>query len=161
MENVGVFALVDMLDARNKTDFSDTLLTGVYWVANALIQDDPANEYLSLVSCLETFLTPGRKDIGTIRNAVAVGVSWVLGRNAENRLSLYREVGTLYNKRSEITHGGEQKEIVKLLPRLREIVGAFILVMVRRREEFRAGGKKALHDWIDEGPMRPVVTNHQ
>jgi Apea-like HEPN len=161
MENEGVFALVDMLDMRNKTDFSDALLTGVYWVANALIQDDPANEYLSLVSCLETFLTPGRKDIGTIRNAVAVGVSWVLGHNAEDRLSLYQEVGTLYNKRSEITHGGEQREIAKLLPKLRDIVGAFMHEMVKRREEFKKGGKHALHRWIDEGPMRMAQISNQ
>jgi hypothetical protein len=38
-------------------------------------------------------------------------------------------------------------------------VGAFILTMVLRREEFKDGGKKALHDWIDEGPLRPAVAN--
>src|SRR5205809_537597 len=87
--------------------------------------------------------------------AIAGGVGWVLGHNPEERLNLQREMKSIYDKRSTISHGGEQKEIANLLPRLRFIVGAFILTMVQRREEFKDGGKKALHDWIDEGPMRP------
>src|SRR5713226_3389268 len=63
MKQLGVFALTDMLDPQNATAFSDTLLTGIGWVANALIQDEPANEFLSLVSCLETFLTREKTDI--------------------------------------------------------------------------------------------------
>lgn len=161
MEQAGVFVLADMLDPLHATAFSNTLLTGIRWVANALTQDEPANEFLSLVSCLETFLTREKTDIGSIQNAVATGVGWVLGRSPEDRANLHREMKPIYGKRSTVSHGGDQQEIAKLLPRLREIVGAFILTMVRRREEFRNGGKKALHDWIDEGPMRPAVTDHQ
>jgi hypothetical protein len=143
-----------MIDPHKKTAFSDTLLTGVHWVANALVQDEPANEFLSLVSCLETFLTREKADIGSIKNAIAGGVGWVLGRNQEDRLQLHREMKSIYDKRSTVSHGGEQKEIINLLPRLRDIVGAFIERMVQRREEFKDKGKKALHEWIDEGPMR-------
>ena len=161
MKQLGVFALTDMLDPQYATAFSNTLLTGIRWVANALIQDEPANEFLSLVSCLETFLTREKTDIGSIKNAIAGGVSWVLGSSLEERLNLQREMKFIYDKRSMISHGGKQIEIAKLLPRLRFIVGAFILTMVLRREEFKNEGKKALHDWIDEGPLRPAVTNQQ
>jgi len=85
--------------------------------------------------------------------AIAGGVGWVLGHNPEERLNLQREMKSIYDKRSTIS--------ANLLPRMRFIVGAFILTMVQRREEFKDGGKKALHDWIDEGPMRPAVTNQQ
>ena len=77
MEQQGVFALADMLTPGQETAFSDTLFTGIHWVANALIQTEPANEYLSLVSCLETFLTRERGDLGSITNVVAAGVGWV------------------------------------------------------------------------------------
>jgi hypothetical protein len=79
MNQVGVFALADMLNPEKATTFSDTLFTGIRWVANALIQDEPANEFLSLVSCLETFLTREKTDLGSIKNAIAGGIGWVLG----------------------------------------------------------------------------------
>ncbi len=161
MERTGVFTLAEMLEPENTTAFSETLLTGVRWVANALIQDEPANEFLSLVSCLETFLTRDKTDIGSIKNAVAGGVGWVLGRDQDDRIRLHREMKPIYDQRSTVSHGGDQKEIVKLLPKLRDITGAFILAMVERRDEFKGSGKKGLHDWIDEGPMRSVITNQQ
>ena len=61
MQEAGIYDLIDMYSEEKKTDFSDTLLTGIHWAANAFIQVEPANEFLSLVSCLETFLT---RDIG-------------------------------------------------------------------------------------------------
>jgi hypothetical protein len=155
MQKVGVQALAEMLHPNKKTNFSDTLFTGVHWVANAQTQTDPANEFLSLVSCLETFLTPSKTDLGTIRNAVASGVGWVLGRNLQDRLNLHKEVNTLYDKRSTISHGGKQEDLSPHLPRLRDIVGAFIHKMVERRDEFAARGKEALREWIEQGPMRP------
>lgn len=155
MQNCGVFALADMLHSEQKNAFSDTLFTGIHWVANALIQSLPANEYLSLVSCLETFLTRERGDLGSISNAVATGVGWILGRDFADRLALHKEVKKIYEKRSTISHGGNQEDIASGLPRLREIVGAFILRMVQRRDEFRKSGKQGLFGWIDQGPLRP------
>ncbi len=155
MQRVGVQALAEMLHPDNKTDFSETLFAGIHWVANAHTQADPANEFLSLASCLETFLTRSKTDIGSITNAVAGGVGWVLGHNYQDRLNLHKEVKNFYEKRSTISHGGKQEDLSSHLPRLRDIVGAFILEMVRRRDDFAVGGKQALHDWIDQGPMRP------
>jgi hypothetical protein len=161
MREESIYDLIDMYRAEKKTNFSSTLLTGIYWVANALTQVEPANEFLSLVSCLETFLTREKTDIGSITNAIAGGVGWVLGSNVEERLNFHREMKTIYIERSTISHGGNQKEIAKLLPRLRIIVRTFIHRMVQRREEFKGDGKKALHVWIDEGPLRPVSSEHE
>jgi len=156
MRQLGVFALADMLNPEQKTAFSDTLFTGIHWVANALIQSEPANEYLSLVSCLETFLTRERGDVGSIGNAIATGVAWILGRNSSDRITIHKEVKKIYDKRSTISHGGHQEDIATYLPRLREIVGAVILQMVQRRDEFCDSGKQGLSDWIDQGPLRPA-----
>lgn len=155
MRVYGVYALAELLKPAAKTAFSDTLFTGIHWVANALMQSEPANEYLSLVSCLETFLTRQRGDLVSIGNAVASGVGWVLGRDHSDRITLHKEVQDIYNKRSTISHGGKQEDIANLLPRLREIVAAFILQMVLRRDEFRTSGKQGLFDWVDLGPSRP------
>jgi hypothetical protein len=128
MKDAGVHDLLDMYRPGKKTDFSDTLLTGIHWVANALIQTEPANEFLSLVSCLETFLTRDAGDTGSISNAIAVGVAWVLGQNFAERQVIRKEMKKLYDKRSSITHGGQQDELVDDLLVLRERVRAFAIL---------------------------------
>ena len=154
MEYCGVFALTEMLNPDQKTAFSETLFVGIHWVANALGQSESANEYLSLVSSLETFLTREKTDLGSISNAIASGVGWVLGHDEQERLKLHKELKDLYNLRSTISHGGNQQAIADRLPLLRNIVSEFILTMVHRRDEFRESGKQGLFDWIDQGPMR-------
>ncbi len=154
MESAGVFALADMLEPQGKTSFSDTLLRGVHWVADALTQVEPANEFLSLVSCLETFLTREVGDATSISNAVAVGVAWVLGKDKDERADLRKRIKKLYDKRSTVSHGGKQEELAKDLPWLRDVVRAFVAKMIERRDEFKKTGKAGLHQWIEEGPIR-------
>lgn len=157
MQGAGVFALCDLLQPDSRTRFKETLLRGVHWVADAVTQVEPANEFLSLVSCLETFLTRNVGDATSISNAVAVGVGWVLEgepRNRVKRLALRERVKKLYDKRSTITHGGDPADLAAELPWLRDIVGRFVSRVIARRDEFAADGKQALHTWIDESPGR-------
>ena len=122
MQQAGIYDLIDMYRAEKKTDFSDTLLTGIHWVANALMQVEPANEFLSLVNCLETFLTRDVGDAGSISNAIAVGVAWILGPDFAERQALRKEMKKLYDKRSSITHTGQQDDLADDLLLLRERV---------------------------------------
>jgi hypothetical protein len=153
MQEAGIFDLIDMYRAEKKTDFSDTLLTGINWAANAFMQVEPANEFLSLVICLETFLTRERDGRG-ITNAISEGVAWVLGQNSAERQALRKEMKKLYRERSSITHTGQQDDLADDLLLLRERVKAFLRAMVQRRNEFKTGGKKSLQLWIDEGTDR-------
>ena len=120
------------------------------------MQVEPANEFLSLVNCLETFLTRDIGDTASISNAFAVGVAWVLGQNFAERKSLRKEMKKLYDKRSSITHTGQQDDLADGLHLLRERVKSFLQAMVHRRDEFKTGGKKFLPLWIDEGSSRTV-----
>jgi hypothetical protein len=79
-------------------------------VANALMQVDPANEFLSLVNCLETFLTL-EGDAESISKAISVGVAWDLGQNFAQRQSFRKEMKKLYDKKSSITHRGQQDDL--------------------------------------------------
>lgn len=154
MRLAGVFALGDMLVPGGETKFTPTLLQAVHWAADALTQEEPANEFLSLVSCLETFLTREVGDSTSISNAVAVGVAWVLGKDTQDRKAIRKRVKDLYDKRSKVSHGGEQTALAKDLPWLRDLVLGFLQTMISRRDEFRDTGKQGLHEWIEEGPIR-------
>lgn len=157
MRAARIFDLAEQMHPSNKTAFSDALLQGIHWVANALTQEEPSNEYLSLVSCLETFLTRDKTDLGSITNAVAGGVGWVLEeRDSVKRPALFKKIKKYYQKRSTISHGGRGDEIEKDLPELRTIVSHFITKMVERQDEFKFSGIDGLHEWIDQGPIRRV-----
>jgi hypothetical protein len=78
------------------------------------------------------------------------------GTKFSERQALRKEMKKLYDKRSSITHTGQQDDLADDLLLLRERVKAFLQAMVQRRDEFKTGGKKSLQSWIDEGPLRPV-----
>ena len=50
LQGADIYDLIGMYRAEQTIDFSETLLTGVHWVAHALVQVEPANEFLRLVN---------------------------------------------------------------------------------------------------------------
>ncbi len=154
MRMIGVFIVADMLKPGGETAFTPTLLRGIHWVADALTQAEPATEFLSLVSCLETFLTREVGDSASISNAVAVGAAWVLGVDDDERRTLRKRLKGLYDKRSKVSHGGDQEALARDLPWLRDLVLDLLQKLIARSEEFRDSGKAGLHEWIEEAPVR-------
>lgn len=148
MKQEGIYDLITMQPSKKKKLFIDTLLFSIHWFINALMQDDPANEFLSLAICLETFLTPVDTTKG-ISNAIAIGVAWVLGNNFAERQALYDKMKKFYKKRSSITHSGNRDISTHELLDFRETVKAFLQALIQRRDEFNAGGDKDLQKWID------------
>jgi hypothetical protein len=148
MKQEGIYDLISVQPSKKKKIFIDTLLFSIHWFINALMQDEPANEFLSLAVCLETFLTPGDTS-KSISNALAIGVAWVLGKDFAERQALYNKMKKLYSKRSSITHSGNRDIPAHELLDLRETVKAFLQAMIRRRNEFNTGGDKTLQLWID------------
>lgn len=61
MKRLGVFEVSAILRKPHKkqTDFEETLLRGIHWFADAQVQPEVENRLLSLIACLETFLTLG------------------------------------------------------------------------------------------------------
>ena len=60
LRECGALAVAAILakPASSLSDFERVLLRGIHWFGNALPQPEPENVLLSLVTCLETFLTP-------------------------------------------------------------------------------------------------------
>jgi hypothetical protein len=110
------------------SDFERVLLRGIHWFGNALPQREPENELLSLVTCLETFLTP--RDGNPIGTAIAEGVALLLGNTLDERKKLKKRVKDLYGKRSSVSHGGEKAVLESDLAELREIAKRLIRRMI-------------------------------
>ncbi len=128
------------------TDFERTLLRGIHWFGNALCQKEPENELLSLVSCLETFLTPD--DSNPIGTAIAEGVALLLGTTLEERRKLKKKVKELYAKRSGVSHGGKKAVLEFELSELRELTKRLIQQMILLCKTLQS--KKQLLEMIED-----------
>jgi hypothetical protein len=114
--------------ASTLSDFERVLLRGIHWFGNALPQKESANELLSLVTCLETFLTP--RDSNPIGTAIAEGVALLLGKSVDDRKKLKKRVKDFYGKRSGVSHGGEKAVLESDLAELRGIASRLIQRMI-------------------------------
>lgn len=155
METIGAFKLFDTLakERRQLSDFEEALLRSIHWFSNHLDQYEIENQFLSLVICLETLLTPRNND--PTCNAIAEGIAILLITKVnskdnvfDKRKALKSRVKKLYGKRSGISHGGK-KQIFESEVRELEMIAKFLLMeMTRRKHEFQSQEK--LLAWIEK-----------
>ena len=148
MSRLGIFEMAKVLEKPedSRTDFEETIIRGIHWFANAQTQVERENQLLSLVTCLETFLTPaGTEPIAT---AVAEGLAILVFDDLENRKRLKRRIKDVDGKRSRVSHGGRKAVLDADLNDLREIAWHLTAHMIQRKDEFRT--KSELLDWIED-----------
>jgi hypothetical protein len=148
MQEIGVFELSEILrkPLKSLSDFEETLLRAIHWFADAETQPELDNQLLSLITCLETFLTP--RDSRPIRTTVAEGVAMIVTEGLERRMALKKFVLRVYDQRSAVSHGGRMGVLQTDLGRLKEIAHALIRVLIQRKAEFAR--RKDLASWLEE-----------
>jgi hypothetical protein len=148
MRSIGVFEVASLLEkpTHQATEFERAILRAVHWVADAQAQVEKENSLLSLVTCLETFLTPRNRD--PISAAIAEGVAILVGDGLEKRKRIKQRVREFYRLRSAFSHGGHGEILDADLGELREIAGELTVQMIRRRNEFRS--VQSLLDWLED-----------
>lgn len=146
LEEIGIFKVAGILTEEVDEDcFHETLLRSIRWFSNAQTQVIKENQFLNLMTCLETFLvTRGTEEI---TQSVARGVAAVLKTTHEDRELMKRKVVDLYEHRSSISHGGRSAMLISDLEELRDIVGDFLAIMIQRSDEFKT--RKDLDTWIE------------
>jgi len=151
MEQIGIFKVADVLKIPGKmTDFEKTLLHGIHWFATSQTQFEKENEFLNLMTCLETFLTPSGTTLisPSLANQVAEGTARLLTAELKNRVALKERVKSLYGTRSGVSHGGEKAILESDLADLGSIAKELIFQMIERKDEFPT--HKTLLKWLDE-----------
>jgi len=143
MEKIGAFKLFDTLakERQQLSDFEEALFRSIRWFSNHLDQYEIENQFLSLVVCLETLLTP--RDNDPICNAIAEGIAILSITNDNNgddmiekRMDLKSRVKKLYRKRSGISHGGKKQMFESEVRELKMIAMILLMEMIRRKHEF-------------------------
>jgi len=85
------------------------------------------NQFLNLVTCLETFLGKGED----VTKTVTCGVSVVLRTTQEERMRLWKRMDDLYDHRSDLTHGSKSIILDADLDDLWQITGDFVASMIQ------------------------------
>lgn len=147
MRRIGVFQLSKILlkNMNECTKFEGTLIQAVHWFAEGQTLISKENQFLNLMTCLETLLTPGNNV--PISNSVAECAALVLEKRFEERLNTKQLIRDLYNKRSRLSHGGSNDIAQDQLDALRDIARRLLLFSVRNIKKFH--NRKQLHDWIE------------
>ncbi len=145
MEEIGIFKVANILKQEvEEGSFHETLLRGIRWFSNAQTQIIKENQFLNLMTCLETFLTTRATE--KITQAVARGVAIVLETTQVGRISMQGRVTNLYNHRSSLSHGGRSAMLNTDLEELRDITGNFLARIIQIMDKLKT--KKDLDDWI-------------
>lgn len=148
MREIGAMDLGDVLSKEysSLTDFEQLLLSALHWLADSEAQVQLENQLLSLITCLETFLTP--RDGNPIGTAVAEGLALLIGADVNERVALKKEIKSYYSLRSGISHGGRKAVLQSEVTRLRLLAATLLITLIKRRSEFTS--QKDLFLWIEE-----------
>lgn len=155
MEEIGIFEVAAILKhSEHMTGFEKVLLRSIHWFASSQTQFEKENEFLNLMTCLETLLTPSGMALisPSLANQVAEGVARLLAAELEDRIALKKRVHTLYGMRSGTSHGGQKTIQETDLLDLRSIALALIAQMIQRKNEFP--NHEALLRMLEEQRLR-------
>ena len=155
MEKLGIFKVSDILKSKKKLEgFNKSLIQAIHWFANSQKQSEKENEFLSLMICLEIFLTEKNSPI---TKSIAEGATIILTTELENsniedvidyRIKLREKITDLYSKRGNIVHGRWKNIDDEDLNCLRSISFTLIRYMIDHNDDFK--DKTSLLKWIEE-----------
>lgn len=148
LRRIGVFQFSELLESpyEELNDFERTLLKGVHWFARSQTQIETENEFLNLVTCLETFFT--REKGEPISNSIAEGIAFVLSEDLTKRKHLKKRVKELHNLRSEVSHGGHSNIFDVDVQELKMLSMKILREMLAKKSMFTK--RTDLINWLED-----------
>lgn len=146
LEDLRIPALSDTLRQEKPTDFEETILNSVHWIASAQNQFEATNKILNLVTSFETLLKPAAGD--PISATIAEGVAILTATGLDERRTRKRRVRYFYGLRSTLTHEGQGEITGKEVRELSGIAQTLIVKVLARKDEFKT--QEDLRNWVDD-----------
>ncbi len=119
-------------EENGRTNFETTILRSIHWFASAQTPMLPEYLLLSLMSSIEAFLNPRRRE--GVTTAVCEGVA-ALGEE-QGYTYIWKRMKELYGKRSILTHGDQADIMERDISELRAIAFSLIHLMIQRRDTY-------------------------
>jgi len=146
MEDIGIFRLSKMLKEDQICDFKEIILSSIHWFSSSQMKAEPEDQFLNLITCLETILTPMDKRDPIVQN-IAEGVAIIIDSNVIDRKKRTQQVRDLYNRRSSLSHHGKGNITEEELRSLTSIALSLLISVIDKSDEFIT--IKEFHKWIE------------
>lgn len=163
MKEIGVSSIATLLNKEDLNSLGESLIRGVHWVANSLVQLEKENELLNLITCLESLIPLDNRNI---KNTIAEGVAIIIAapqgvkpRTMRNKgaldefegekMKLEDFIKSMYTKRGTIAHGGHVKVLKWELEKLRRIALTLVICMTKQMDDQKFQDRNSLSIWIE------------
>lgn len=124
------------------TDIENKLYIALTSIGRSTIENNSEQSLLDLMTAVES-LVEEKNFSQNLTDQICERCAELLGKDSKSKLSIYKEMKVLYNKRSEIIHGSKQSKItISDLRYLREISSKLCTLFINNIEKF-----KTIIDW--------------
>lgn len=124
------------------TDIENKLYIALTNIGRSTIENNSEQSILDLMTAVES-LVEEKNFSQNLTDQICERCAELLGKDSKSKLSIYKEIKVLYNKRSEIIHGSKQSKItISDLRYLRKISSKLCTLFINNIEKF-----KTIIDW--------------
>lgn len=143
-------SLGEIIVSPSRSEIEERILVAIQWAGRAHSDSQSQQQLLSLITALECLLNP--TDGRPYRIGLSESAVFLVGPNLlEDRLSLFQFLGSMYEARSKITHGGSAKISSSNITSLQRVVGAVIMRVVEIRHKYPT--RKALESQLERARL--------
>jgi len=129
--------IYSMLVKNDPTKLEKAICLASELLANSKDQYDRGNSYICLSIALECLYSSPSDDVRTITSAIAEGVAYSLGKDADHRKTLYSAAKKIYNLRSRVAHGEARDIDRSKVSELYEIVEGCLKYFISKSGEWK------------------------
>lgn len=124
------------LIASNNTQLEKRLVLALSWLGQAYREDSVQNGFLKAAISLEIIFTHNENTIvnSSILSQIAESIALILGKDAEERIAIEKEMKELYSIRSAIAHAGKDNISIKKFYLICSYARAIILELTSNSE---------------------------
>jgi hypothetical protein len=143
------FAACTIGSEVNPTELDAALQRAMRWFAIGAGQDDKSVAFVSLSIALETMFPPQNDSISS---ALADGISWLIGKKAAGRHTVWHLLKDLYKTRSGIVHGRAPDVSDEDIDTLRHYLRVVFRQLLLMRKRLRT--RDELRNWVLSRKLR-------
>lgn len=90
----------------DRTELERVIVTAIRWLGRSVTASDVPEQVLSLAIALERLMIPDN-DSGAKADTLAQRLGFLVGEDADSRMSIYEQAKKLYRLRSDVVHDGK------------------------------------------------------
>jgi hypothetical protein len=146
-----VWTMHNQKRATKLNEIQNKILLAIDWIGKGTRETDETKAFIQFIFAIEALLGGKEKIISSsIVSLLAEGAAFILGKDYASRVSIEKEVKTLYVRRSNTLHGGETDISHKEADRARYIARELIIKMTTVAELKSLKSSDELRDYIKQ-----------